>query len=182
MNSFHPIEQCHTSSTQAPRLPHQFPQIVFGCCASELILHDVSFAYLSHPNVPVLSNVSLFLPAREATFIVGASGPGKSTIAALLLRLYSLTSGSIHLDDQGITFLDDCWAAMHVAGVTQSCLLQCKEVIEACHFTLMHEFFRKTGKWRHESFVQLAIARARLCDPTVLILATLSLGMPKIFD
>jgi ATP-binding cassette, subfamily B (MDR/TAP), member 1 len=78
-----------------------------------------------HPNVPVLSNVSLFLPVREATLTVGGSGPGKSAIAALLLRLYFLTSGLIHLGDQDITFLDCYWAAMHVAGVTQSCLLQC---------------------------------------------------------
>jgi hypothetical protein len=56
------------------------------------------------------------------------------------------------------------------------------QVVKKSSRSAMHEFFRKTGKWRRESFVQLAIARAWLCDPTVLILATLSLGMPKIFD
>ena len=58
-------------------------------CSAELALNNVSFAYPSRPTLSVLKNVSLFLPANETTFIVGSSGSGKSTIAQLLLRMYS---------------------------------------------------------------------------------------------
>ena len=136
-------------------------------CADDFSLHNVSFAYPSRPDVPVLHNVSLFLPARETTFIVGGSGSGKLTIAALLLQMYSPTSGSVHLDNQEITFLDNNWITKHVAGVTQGCVLfdasihdnvtmglaapgtgrkpkdsTQEEVTEACRVALMHEFVR----------------------------------------
>jgi ATP-binding cassette subfamily B (MDR/TAP) protein 1 len=69
-------------------------------CYGELALHNVTFAYPSRPTVPVLSDVSLFLPANEATFIIGSSGSGKSTVAQLLLRMYEPQSGTISLDEQ----------------------------------------------------------------------------------
>jgi len=187
--------------------PTNFRKIVPGRCLGEFALQDVSFAYPSRPTVPVLSNVSLFLPAHETTFIVGGSGSGKSTIAALLLRLYAPTSGSVHLDDQDVTFLDGSWAATHVAGVTQGCVLfdasvhdnvamglaapgsgrrpedaTREEVIEACRVALMHEFIRDLPEGYDTQLghsganlsggqrQRLAIARARLRDPTVLIL------------
>ena len=204
-----------TSSPSAPvnqqrklrRRPTNIRKIIPERCAGEFALHNVSFAYPSRPNVPVLDDVSLFLPAHETTFIVGGSGSGKSTIAALLLRLYSPSSGSVHLDDQEVTFLDNDWIAKHVAGVTQGCVLfdasvhdnvamglaapgtgrkpedaTREEVTEACRVALMHEFVRDlpdgydtqlgngganlSGGQRQ----RLAIARARIRDPTVLIL------------
>jgi ATP-binding cassette subfamily B (MDR/TAP) protein 1 len=57
--------------------------------SGELALHNVTFAYPSRPTIPVLSNVSIFLPANEITFIVGSSGSRKSAVAQLLLRIYS---------------------------------------------------------------------------------------------
>jgi ATP-binding cassette subfamily B (MDR/TAP) protein 1 len=78
-------------------------------CYGELALHNVTFAYPSRPTVPVLSDVSLFLPANETTFIVGSSGSGKSTVAQLLLRMYEPQSGTISLDEQDVRFLDEAW-------------------------------------------------------------------------
>jgi ATP-binding cassette subfamily B (MDR/TAP) protein 1 len=91
-------------------------------CAGELALHDITFAYPSHPTMPVLTDVSLFLPAYETTFIVRGSGSGKSTIAQLL-RMYEPQPGSIQLDDQDLAYLDGTWTRTHVAGVSQGCIL-----------------------------------------------------------
>lgn len=169
-------------------------------CAGEFALHNITFAYPSRPTVPVLQDVSLFLPAYETTFIVGSSGSGKSTIAHLLLGLYTPQAGEIQLDDQDIKFIDEKWRHRHVAGVEQGCILfdmsvfdnvalgaggrpvSREEVKQACISALMHEFVRDLPAG-YDTMLgtngaslsggqkqRLAIARARLRDPTVLIL------------
>ena len=138
-------------------------------CYGELALHNVTFAYPSRPTVPVLSDVSLFLPANETTFIVGSSGSGKSTVAQLLLRMYEPQEGTISLDEQDVRFLDEEWMRANVAGVGQQgasgvVILDGKSVFEnvamgllgdsdredvtraevedACRAALVHEFVR----------------------------------------
>ena len=51
-------------------------------------LRDLSFAYPTRSDVPIFNNLNLDIPAGSVTAIVGSSGSGKSTIAALLLRFY----------------------------------------------------------------------------------------------
>lgn len=50
---------------------------------------NLTFSYPSRPDAHVLSNLNLTIENSQCTAIVGASGSGKSTIAALLLGLYS---------------------------------------------------------------------------------------------
>jgi thiol reductant ABC exporter CydD subunit len=57
-------------------------------------LERVSFAYPMR-DVPVLDDVSLELAPGEYVALVGASGAGKSTVAALLLRLADPTAGRL---------------------------------------------------------------------------------------
>ena len=189
------------------RRPTQLRKIVPARCSGELAIHDITFAYPSRPTMPVLEDVSLFLPAHETTFIVGGSGSGKSTIAQLLLRMYEPQSGSIQLDDQDLSYLDETWTRQHLAGVSQGCILfdmsvhdnvamglagpgsgrspadaTREEVIEACTAALMHEFVRDLPDGYETKLgngganlsggqkQRLAIARAKLRNPTVLIL------------
>ncbi|KAJ6597005.1 P-loop containing nucleoside triphosphate hydrolase protein [Mycena vulgaris] len=182
------------------RLNRNLRKIRPARCAGEFALHNITFAYPSRPTVPVLQDVSLFLPAYETTFIVGSSGSGKSTIAHLLLGLYAPQAGEIQLDDQDIKFIDEKWRRLHVAGVEQGCILfdmsvfdnvalgaggrpvSKEEVKQACISALMHEFVRDLPAG-YDTMLgtngaslsggqkqRLAIARARLRDPTVLIL------------
>jgi len=60
---------------------------------------DLVFSYPSRPDEKVLDKLSLTIEANQKVAIVGASGAGKSTIAALLLRLYEPTSGALLFDD-----------------------------------------------------------------------------------
>jgi len=57
-------------------------------------LEDVSFAYPSR-DAPVLDGVDLELRDRETVALVGESGGGKSTVAALLLRLCEPARGRV---------------------------------------------------------------------------------------
>src|SRR5690606_20468315 len=58
-------------------------------------LDDVTFAY--KPGVDVLKHVNLRARPGEKIALVGPTGSGKSTITALLLRLYDVTEGSVRV-------------------------------------------------------------------------------------
>jgi ABC-type multidrug transport system fused ATPase/permease subunit len=64
-------------------------------------LRDVSFAYRA--NEPVLNRMSFVAEPGRVTALVGPSGGGKSTVLALLLRLYEVTKGDILIDGQSIS-------------------------------------------------------------------------------
>ncbi|KAF9521660.1 P-loop containing nucleoside triphosphate hydrolase protein [Crepidotus variabilis] len=91
-------------------------------CTGELALHNVTFAYPARASIPVLQDVSLFLPANEMTFIVGSSGSGKSTVAQLLVEMYAIQAGSggLTLDEQDVKYLDPEWIRKNVCVVGQS--------------------------------------------------------------
>ena len=55
----------------------------------------------------VLRGVSLSLAAGEITALVGPSGTGKSTLLHIAGLLEQPTSGSVHLDGQNCTEMDD---------------------------------------------------------------------------
>jgi ATP-binding cassette, subfamily B, bacterial MsbA len=64
-------------------------------------LRDVTFAY--RPNEPILNRMSFVAEPGKVTALVGPSGGGKSTVLALLLRLYEVTDGAILIDGQAIS-------------------------------------------------------------------------------
>ncbi len=64
-------------------------------------LRDVSFGYRA--NEPVLNRMSFVAEPGKVTALVGPSGGGKSTVLALLLRLYDVTDGDILIDGQTIS-------------------------------------------------------------------------------
>ena len=65
----------------------------------------VSFHY-SDDETPVLSDISIDIPAGRSIALVGPSGSGKTTICSLLPRFYDVTGGSITVagkDIRGLT-------------------------------------------------------------------------------
>ncbi|GJN68321.1 hypothetical protein PLICBS_002364 [Purpureocillium lilacinum] len=68
--------------------------------------HDVTFAYVSRPERPVLKKVSFTCPAGKHTALVGLSGSGKSTVAGLTCRLYDPTEGMVCLDGHDLRTLN----------------------------------------------------------------------------
>ncbi|HLC44026.1 MAG TPA: ABC transporter ATP-binding protein [Patescibacteria group bacterium] len=57
--------------------------------------------------VTAVSNISLELPTGSFNAVIGKSGSGKSTLLSLLGALDKPTSGSIDVDGQNITTIDD---------------------------------------------------------------------------
>lgn len=182
-------------------------------CRGEFNLKNVSFAYPSRRENPVLRDVTMFIPPGETTFVVGGSGSGKSTIAQLLLRLYIPDGGDITLDDQSFPYLDDDFCRENIAAVQQGCILfdmsihdnvamglagapldsktgvarqpsdvTRQEVIDACKMAMIDDFVKGLPEGYETKLgtggaalsggqrQRLAIARARIRDPTILIL------------
>ena len=67
---------------------------------------EVTFAYPTRPEVDVLADFSLELEPNKVTALVGASGAGKSTVAALLARPLRSTDGAIYFGGTDIRELD----------------------------------------------------------------------------
>lgn len=63
--------------------------------SEDLVFKNVSFAYPTRPDNPVLRNISLRMDRNTITAIVGSTGSGKSTIANLILGLYEPSRGSL---------------------------------------------------------------------------------------
>ena len=67
----------------------------------EIIFDDVSFAY--EEGKSVLHNINFQVPAGSVTALVGSSGSGKSTIAGLSATFLNPKSGKITIDDQDMS-------------------------------------------------------------------------------
>ncbi len=63
---------------------------------------NVAFHYPSRKEMEVLKDVNFTAQFGQKIAIVGPSGAGKSTIASLLLRFYSITEGSVEIDNKNI--------------------------------------------------------------------------------
>jgi len=95
--AFERIQELLRTESPSSDLPGARPAPPFR---GRIELRDVRFRYV--PDHPVLHGVNLTVEAGQRVAIVGATGGGKSTLLALLLRLYDPTSGSILIDGRDI--------------------------------------------------------------------------------
>ncbi|XP_077664753.1 mitochondrial potassium channel ATP-binding subunit isoform X2 [Eretmochelys imbricata] len=174
-------------------------QIPSHSLLGHICFRDVCFSYPTRPSCPVLRNFSLTLPPRKTVAIVGESGGGKSTVAALLERFYEPTGGAITLDGRELCTLDPSWLRGQVIGfISQEPALFGTTILENIRFgkpsasdaevyaaarlanadSFVHSFPQGYGTIVGERGVMLsggqkqrvAIARALLKNPAVLIL------------
>lgn len=79
----------------------------------EVRLAGVTFSYPGADR-PVVQDVSFTATPGTVTAIVGSTGSGKSTLIALISRLYDVTAGAIRLDGVDVRDFDpeDLWATI----------------------------------------------------------------------
>jgi ATP-binding cassette, subfamily B, multidrug efflux pump len=75
-----------------------------GDASFDVELEHVDFEY--KPGVPVLRDLSFAVPRGEKIALVGPTGSGKTTITALLLRLYEISNGSVRVRGKDVRRYD----------------------------------------------------------------------------
>lgn len=156
----------------------------------------MSFTYPGRTE-PVLRGVTCAFPRGTTTAIVGASGVGKTTLLALILRLFEPTAGGVLLDEVDLAaFRRADWLA-RVGYVSQEPFVFGGTVAENIAFGLQrpHEDMVRAARAAHaDEFIRelpdgydtvvgdrgmtlsagqrqrLAIARALLRDPDIMLL------------
>ncbi|KAF5953881.1 hypothetical protein HYC85_006737 [Camellia sinensis] len=89
------------------------------CVTGQVELKNVDFSYPSRPEVQILNDFSLIVPAGKTIALVGSSGSGKSTVVSLIERFYDPTSGQVLLDGHDIKALKLKWLRQQIGLVSQ---------------------------------------------------------------
>lgn len=157
----------------------------------------VSFHY-SDDETPVLSDISIDIPAGKSIALVGPSGSGKTTICSLLPRFYDVIGGSITVDGKDIRGLTLKSLRSQIGMVQQDVYLfdgtikdniaygkpgaSDEEIIKAAKCASIHDFIMELPD-KYNTYVgergtrlsggqkqRISIARVFLKNPPILIL------------
>jgi len=162
----------------------------------DVVFNDVCFGY--NPETPVLKHVSLHARRGQTIALVGPTGAGKTTIVNLLTRFYDIDSGSITVDGIDIRRLKMADLRRELGIVLQDTYLFSDtvmenirygrldatddEVIAAAKLANADQFIHRLPEGYQTQLSEragnisqgqrqlLAIARAILADPSILIL------------
>ncbi|KAK4099058.1 P-loop containing nucleoside triphosphate hydrolase protein [Parathielavia hyrcaniae] len=127
-------------------------------------LENVKHIYPSRPEVVVMDNVSLTVPAGKTTALVGASGSGKSTIIGLVERFYSPIEGAVYLDDVDISTLNLRWLRQQIALVSQEPTLFGTTIYENIRHGLIGTKWEHEGPEKQRELIEDAAKKANAHD------------------
>lgn len=92
-------------------------------CQGLIKLENITFAYPSRLDVPVLKDFSLTIYPKQTIALVGASGSGKSTVLSLIERFYDILGGKLTIDGYDLQKLNPQWLHRNIAIVPQEPVL-----------------------------------------------------------
>ncbi len=167
-----------------------------GKIKGEIVFNHMTYGY--EPNKPILHDINLHIKPGEMLGVVGHSGAGKSTITALVTRLYDVNEGSITIDGVDLrkiaiddlrrqigyvlqeTYLFTATVADNIKYAKPDATFE--EVVAAAKLAGAHDFIMKLpdgyetmlSRKRHNfsggERQRISIARAILINPRILIL------------
>lgn len=183
-----------------PRIHASIGEPVRGKPRGEIEFKDVSFSYPTRPKIQIFNELNFKIPENSNVCVVGPSGRGKSTITALMLRYYDISSGQILLDGKDISKYSAKSLRRHLGVVQQEPILMSgtirdnityglksenvpeEEIIEAAKKANCHDFIDKFPDG-YDTVIgprgallsggqkqRISIARALIKNPAVLIL------------
>lgn len=181
---------------EVPEIEDAPDAVALESIRGEVEFDHVDFCYV--PGVPVLKDVSLHAHPGQTIALVGPTGAGKTTIVNLLSRFYDIQSGAIRVDGHDIRTVKKDPLRRQLGVVLQDTFLftgtvmdnirygrlaaSDEEVIAAAQLANADGFIRRLPRGyqtmlseRASNLSQgqrqlLAIARAVLADPRILVL------------
>lgn len=163
---------------------------------ADISYENVEFYYSK--DIPLIKDLSFYVPTGKMYAIVGPSGSGKSTVVNLLPRLYDVKSGAVRINGVDVKSIELSYLRSNIGMVTQEAymfngtirenLLFAKadasqeELENACKIANIHDFIvsqpdgydtqvgNRGLKLSGGEKQRLSIARVILKDPKILIL------------
>lgn len=162
----------------------------------DIVFRDVNFGYRA--DTPVLKQVNLHAQPGQVIALVGPTGAGKTTIVNVLMRFYGIDAGTILIDGKDIRHIQKASLRCQLGIVLQDTFLFSASVMENIRYGRLdatdEEVFAAAKIAEADHFIRrlpqgyatplsergsnlsqgqrqlLAIARAVLSDPGILIL------------
>ncbi|RYP18367.1 hypothetical protein DL765_003979 [Monosporascus sp. GIB2] len=127
-------------------------------------LENIKHIYPSRPEVVVMNNVTLDIPAGKTTALVGASGSGKSTIVGLVERFYDPVAGKVYLDGRDISTLNLRWLRQQMSLVSQEPTLFGTTIFNNIRHGLIGTQFENASEEKQKELVIEAAKKANAHD------------------
>jgi ATP-binding cassette, subfamily B, multidrug efflux pump len=181
---------------QTPEIQDQADAVALDTVAGHVVFNDVDFAYV--PGVPIIRDMSFEVQPGQTIALVGPTCAGKTTMVNLLSRFYDIQRGEILIDGIDLRRLDKASLRRRLGVVLQDTFLFSDtvmenirygrleatddEVIAAAKMANAHHFIARLPNGYQTQLSErasnlsqgqrqlLAIARAILADPSILIL------------
>lgn len=176
--------------------PHENGTTTYTKLTGDVRMYDVDFGYVE--DKIVLHNITLYAEPGQKVAFVGATGAGKTTITNLINRFYDIADGKIRYDGININKIKKADLRRSLGIVLQDTNLFTgtvmdnirygkldateKECMEAAKLSGAHDFITRLPDGYHTQLSGnggnlsqgqrqlLAIARAAVADPPVMIL------------
>ncbi|KAK7207985.1 P-loop containing nucleoside triphosphate hydrolase protein, partial [Myxozyma melibiosi] len=126
----------------------------------DIELTNIKFIYPSRPNVTILNDFSLKIPAGKTVALVGSSGSGKSTIIGLIERFYNPIHGTVTLDGHDLTSLNIKWLRQNIAFVQQEPTLFACSIFDNIAYGLIGTQYEHCSRQEKEALIIEACKQA----------------------
>ncbi|MGC9348511.1 MAG: ABC transporter ATP-binding protein [Anaerolineae bacterium] len=181
---------------EEPEIQDEAGAVDLAQVRGEVIFDEVDFAY--EPSVPVIREMSFHAEPGQMTALVGPTGAGKTTMVNLLSRFYDIQGGRILIDGTDLRSFKKHSLRRRLGVVLQDTFLFSdtvmenirygrldatdEEVIAAAQLANADQFIRRLPRGYKTALSErgsnlsqgqrqlLAIARAVLADPSILVL------------
>ncbi|CAG7920112.1 unnamed protein product [Penicillium olsonii] len=149
-----------TIDRESPLDPTSDKGIILDHVEGHIEFKNVKHIYPSRPEVTIMQDVSLAMPAGKTTALVGPSGSGKSTVVGLVERFYLPVGGQVFLDGHDIQTLNLRWLRQQISLVSQEPVLFGTSIFNNIRHGLIGTRFENESEEKIRELVETAAKMA----------------------